>query len=79
MSQGEGTSSLVALRARTRDTPSPSEELTTLTRGKRFATRNRGQGETSGADAAVTLPSLPKLLRLSSVADPVRIWLDSCI
>ena len=73
MLQGEGTSSLVSLRARTRDTPSPNEELSSpLTRGKRIATRNRGQGENSGTDAAVTLPSLPKRLCFSSVAGPVR-------
>lgn len=76
--KGEGTSSLVALRARTRDTPSPSDELSSpLTRGKRIATRNRGQGENSGADAAFTLPSLAKRLCLSSVIGPVRTLLAS--
>lgn len=66
--QGDGTPSLVALRARTGDTPIPCEELSSpLTRGKRI-TRNRGQG----ADSSGTLPPLPKRLCLSSVGGPVR-------
>lgn len=75
--QGDGTSSFVALRARTRDTPSLGEELSSpFTRGKR-ATRNRGQGENSGADASVTLPFPHKRLCLSSVIGPVRTLLAS--
>ncbi|KAG7496580.1 nuclear-interacting partner of ALK [Solea senegalensis] len=43
--QGEGNSP-VALRARSRDSPSPSEELPSpLSKGKRPATRSRGQGD----------------------------------
>lgn len=76
--QGEGTSSLVALRARSKDTPNPCEELTSpLTRGKRIATRNRGQGEISGADSSGTLPPLPKQLCLSLVGGPVRTFLTN--
>lgn len=63
--QGEGTPSPVALRARSRDTPSPCEELSSpLTRGKRITIRNRGQGENSGSDSS-GLPPLPKRLCLS--------------
>lgn len=73
MLQSEGTSSPVSLRARSRDSPSPSEELPSLLpRGKRSATRSRGQGDTSGADGAVSLQHPPKRLCLSSVGDPVR-------
>lgn len=70
--QGEGTSSPVALRARSRDSPSPSEELPSpLTRGKRTAAR-RGQGDNSGTDAAATMHHPPKRLCLSSHGGPVR-------
>lgn len=66
--QGEGTSSPVALRARSRDSPSPSEELPSpLTRGKRTASRGRGQGDNSGPDGAASLQHPPKRLCLSSV------------
>ncbi|XP_078099263.1 zinc finger C3HC-type protein 1 isoform X1 [Sander vitreus] len=69
--QSEGTSSPVSLRARSRDSPSPSEELPSLLpRGKRSATRSRGQGDTSGADGAASLQHPPKRLCLSSVGDP---------
>lgn len=69
--QGEGTSSPVGLRARSRDSPSPSEELPSpLTRGKRPATRSRGQGDNSGADGAAGLQHTPKRLCLSSVGGP---------
>ncbi|XP_003972923.1 zinc finger C3HC-type protein 1 [Takifugu rubripes] len=68
--QGNGTPSLVALRARSGDTPIPCEELSSpLTRGKRIA-RNRGQGENPGADSSGTLPPLPKRLCLSLVGGP---------
>lgn len=74
MLQGEGTYSPVALRARSRDSPSPSEELPSpLTRGKRPATRSRGQGENSGCDGGASLQHLPKRLCLSSAGGPVRI------
>lgn len=70
--QGDGTPSLVALRARSGDTPIPCEEFSSpLTRGKRIA-RNRGQGENPGADSSGTLPPLPKRLCLSLVGAPVR-------
>ncbi|XP_073336698.1 zinc finger C3HC-type protein 1 [Pagrus major] len=69
--QGEGTSSPVALRARSRDSPSPSEELPSpLTRGKRTATRSRGQGDNSGAEGAASQQHPPKRLCLSSVGGP---------
>ncbi|XP_029020115.1 nuclear-interacting partner of ALK [Betta splendens] len=61
--QGEGTYSLVALRARS----SPSDELLSpFTRGKRPATRSRGQGDTSGSDGAAGLQHPPKRLCLSA-------------
>lgn len=70
--QSDGTPSLVALRARSGDTPIPCEELSSpLTRGKRIA-RNRAQGENPGADSSGTLPPLPKRLCLSLVVGPVR-------
>uniref|UniRef100_UPI0037E73892 zinc finger C3HC-type protein 1 n=1 Tax=Semicossyphus pulcher TaxID=241346 RepID=UPI0037E73892 len=69
--QGEGTSSPVGLRARSRDSPSPSEEIPSpLTRGKRPATRSRGQGDTSGPDGAASMQLPPKRLCLSSVGGP---------
>ncbi|XP_041636287.1 nuclear-interacting partner of ALK [Cheilinus undulatus] len=69
--QGEGTSSPVGLRARSRDSPSPSEELPSpLTRGKRPATRNKGQGDNSGAEGAASLQTPPKRLCLSTVGGP---------
>ncbi|XP_071358666.1 zinc finger C3HC-type protein 1 [Trachinotus anak] len=69
--QGEGISSPAALRARSRDSPSPSEELPSpLTRGKRPATRSRGQGDNSGADGAPGLHHPPKRLCLSSFGGP---------
>ncbi|KAF3705120.1 Nuclear-interacting partner of ALK Nuclear-interacting partner of anaplastic lymphoma kinase [Channa argus] len=65
--QGDCTYSPVALRARSRDSPSPSEDLPSpLTRGKRPATRSRGQGENSGSDGIAGLQLLPKRLCLSS-------------
>ncbi|KAM4570183.1 zinc finger C3HC-type protein 1 isoform 2-T2 [Odontesthes bonariensis] len=68
--QAEGTSSPVAMRARSRDSPSPSEELSSLlTRGKRPATRSRGQGDGSGTDGAASLHP-PKRLCLSSFSGP---------
>ncbi|KAI3366398.1 hypothetical protein L3Q82_000553 [Scortum barcoo] len=68
---GEGTSSPVALRARSRDSPSPSEDLPSpLTRGKRSATRGRGQGDNAGADGTASLHNPPKRLCLSSVGGP---------
>lgn len=71
--QGEGTSSPVGLRARSRDSPSPSEELSSpLTRGKRTATRGRGQGDNSGPDGTASLQHPPKRLCLSSIGGPVR-------
>lgn len=71
--QGEGTPSPVALRARSRDSPSPSEELPSpLTRGKRTATRSKGQGDNPGPDGAATLHHPPKRLCLSSLGGPVR-------
>nr|XP_020455221.1 nuclear-interacting partner of ALK [Monopterus albus] len=66
--QGEGTSSFVALRARSRDSPSPNEELPSpLTRGKRPAARTRGQGDNCGSDGIASLQHPPKRLCLSSV------------
>ncbi|XP_038145331.1 nuclear-interacting partner of ALK isoform X1 [Cyprinodon tularosa] len=68
--QDEGTPSPVALRARSRDSPSPSEELPSpLSRGKRPATRNRGQGFGSGTDGTAPLHP-PKRLCLSSAGGP---------
>uniref|UniRef100_A0A665WQL6 Zinc finger, C3HC-type containing 1 n=1 Tax=Echeneis naucrates TaxID=173247 RepID=A0A665WQL6_ECHNA len=67
----QGTSSPVALRARSRDSPSPSEELPSpLTRGKRPATRSRLQGDNSGADGAASMQHPPKRLCLSSFGAP---------
>lgn len=72
MMQGEGTSSPVALRAKSRDSPTPNEEMPSpLARGKRPATRSRGQGEPSGTDGAAGLYP-PKRLCLSSSGGPVR-------
>ncbi|CAJ1054862.1 nuclear-interacting partner of ALK [Xyrichtys novacula] len=69
--QGEGTSSPVGLRARSRDSPSPSEEIPSpLTRGKRPATRNKGQGDSAGAEGVPSLQNPPKRLCLSSVGAP---------
>ncbi|XP_070709767.1 zinc finger C3HC-type protein 1 isoform X2 [Pempheris klunzingeri] len=69
--QGEGTSSPSALRARSRDSPSPSEELPSpLTRGKRSATRGKGQGDNTGTDGAASLQHPPKRLCLSTVGGP---------
>ncbi|MEQ2260811.1 hypothetical protein XENORESO_001733, partial [Xenotaenia resolanae] len=69
----EGTSSPVASRARSRDSPSPSEELPSpLARGKRPATRSRGQGFGSGTDGTASLHP-PKRLCLSSAGGPVRL------
>ncbi|KAK2858983.1 hypothetical protein Q5P01_003603 [Channa striata] len=64
--QGEGTYSPVALRARSRDSPSPSEDLPSpLTRGKRPATRSRGQGDNFGSEGIGSLQHTPKRLCLS--------------
>lgn len=69
--QGDGTTSLVALRARSRDSPSPSEDLPSpLSRGKRPATRSRGHGDNSGGDGAANLHHPPKRLCLSSAGGP---------
>ncbi|XP_034529166.1 nuclear-interacting partner of ALK isoform X2 [Notolabrus celidotus] len=66
--QGEGTSSPVGLRARSRDSPSPSEDMPSpLTRGKRAATRNQGQGDNSGAEGTSSPQNPPKRMCLSSV------------
>lgn len=63
-------SSPSALRARSRDWPSPNDELhSPLTRGKRPATRSRGQGENPGADGSAACPS--KRLCFASVSGPV--------
>ncbi|KAL7370885.1 hypothetical protein ABVT39_013546 [Epinephelus coioides] len=68
--QGEGASP-VSLRARSRDSPSPSEELQSpLPRGKRPATRSKGQGDNSGVDGAASLYHPPKRLCLSSFGGP---------
>ncbi|XP_027900013.1 zinc finger C3HC-type protein 1 [Xiphophorus couchianus] len=68
--QDDGTASPVASRARSRDSPSPSEDLTSpLTRGKRPATRSRGQGFGSGTDGAASLHP-PKRLCLSLAGGP---------
>lgn len=68
--QGEGASSPIALRARSRDSPSPSEELPSpLTRGKRPATRSKGQGEGPGTDGALIIHP-PKRLCLSTLGGP---------
>uniref|UniRef100_A0A3P8S1V7 Zinc finger, C3HC-type containing 1 n=1 Tax=Amphiprion percula TaxID=161767 RepID=A0A3P8S1V7_AMPPE len=68
--QGEGTSSPVASRARSRDSPSPSEDMPSpLTRGKRPATRSRGQGDGSVTEGAAS-PQPPKRLCLSSAGGP---------
>uniref|UniRef100_A0A1A7WZI7 Zinc finger, C3HC-type containing 1 n=2 Tax=Iconisemion striatum TaxID=60296 RepID=A0A1A7WZI7_9TELE len=67
--QSEG-SSPTALRARSRDSPSPSEDLPSpLARGKRPATRSRGHGEVSGTDGAACLHP-PKRLCLSPTGGP---------
>uniref|UniRef100_A0A1A8RBR4 Zinc finger, C3HC-type containing 1 n=1 Tax=Nothobranchius rachovii TaxID=451742 RepID=A0A1A8RBR4_9TELE len=67
--QGEG-SSPAAPRARIRDSPSPNEELPSpLARGKRPATRSRGQGEASGTDGTPCLHPR-KLLCLSPTGGP---------
>ncbi|PWA18283.1 hypothetical protein CCH79_00017807 [Gambusia affinis] len=64
------TTSPVASRARSRDSPSPSEDLPSpLTRGKRPATRSRGQGFGSGTDGAASLHP-PKRLCLSLAGGP---------
>lgn len=71
MIQCDGTSSPVASRAKSRDSPTPSEEMPSPSvRGKRPATRSRGQGDASGTDGAAGLP--PKRLCLSSSGGPVR-------
>ncbi|XP_042367226.1 nuclear-interacting partner of ALK [Plectropomus leopardus] len=68
--QGEGASP-ASLRARSRDSPSPSEELQSpLPRGKRAATRGKGQGDNAGGDGAASLYHPPKRLCLSSVGGP---------
>ncbi|XP_028255418.1 zinc finger C3HC-type protein 1 [Parambassis ranga] len=68
--QGEGTLSPVALRARSRDSPSPSEEVPSpLTRGKRPATRSRGHGDGSSIDSVASLHP-PKRLCLSPAVGP---------
>ncbi|XP_068611368.1 zinc finger C3HC-type protein 1 [Brachionichthys hirsutus] len=69
--QGEGTSSPAGLRARSRDSPSPSEEVPSpVTRGKRTAIRQRGQGDNSGMDGDATLLHPPKRLCLSTLGGP---------
>lgn len=65
--QGEGNLPSQALRARSRDSPSPSEELPSpLARGKRPATRSRGQSDTTGGDSATCFQPPPKRLCFSS-------------
>ncbi|KAG8005626.1 NIPA-like protein, partial [Nibea albiflora] len=57
--------------AASRDSPSPSEELPSpLTRGKRTASRGRGQGDNSGPDGTSSLQHPPKRLCLSSLGGP---------
>ncbi|XP_061922815.1 nuclear-interacting partner of ALK [Entelurus aequoreus] len=69
--QGEGIP--VAMRAKSRDSPSPVEELPSpLTRGKRPATRSQGPGEGASADGTSCLPLASKRLRLSSTDDIVH-------
>ncbi|XP_074553788.1 zinc finger C3HC-type protein 1 [Halichoeres trimaculatus] len=69
--QGEGTSSPVGLRARSRDSPSPSEDMPSpLARGKRPATRSQGQGDNSAAEGTSSPQNPPKRLCLSSVGAP---------
>uniref|UniRef100_A0A3P9I193 Zinc finger, C3HC-type containing 1 n=1 Tax=Oryzias latipes TaxID=8090 RepID=A0A3P9I193_ORYLA len=69
--QVEGTSSSpTALRAKSRDSPSPSDDLLSpLTRGKRPATRSRGHGDNLGADGSTSLHP-PKRLCFSTVGGP---------
>ncbi|XP_017270242.3 nuclear-interacting partner of ALK [Kryptolebias marmoratus] len=68
--QGDGTSSPVASRAKSRDSPTPSEEMPSPSaRGKRPATRSRGQGEALGTDGTAGLHP-PKRLCLSSSGGP---------
>ncbi|CAG5927564.1 unnamed protein product [Menidia menidia] len=68
--QAEGTSSPVALRARSRDSPSPSEELSSpLARGKRPATRSRAMGDSPGSEGTASLHP-PKRLCLSPFSGP---------
>ncbi|XP_068443243.1 zinc finger C3HC-type protein 1 [Clinocottus analis] len=65
--QSDGPSSPVSLRARSRDSPSPSEELLSPSlRGKRSATRGKGHGDISGSDGAASPHHPPKRLCLSS-------------
>lgn len=74
LSQAEGASSPVVLRAKSRDSASPSEELPSpLTRGKRTATRARVQGDNSAADGASPLHHPPKRLCLPSLGGPVSV------
>ncbi|XP_076015117.1 zinc finger C3HC-type protein 1 [Genypterus blacodes] len=69
--QGEGTSSPVVLRTRSRDSPSPIEETPSpLTRGKRSASRTKGQGDSSGTDGAASPQHTPKRLCLSPTGGP---------
>ncbi|XP_040031299.2 zinc finger C3HC-type protein 1 [Gasterosteus aculeatus] len=69
--QSEGTSSPVSLRARSRDSPSPSEELQSpLPRGKRAVPRSRGQGDISGSEGAASPHNPPKRLCLSTSGGP---------
>ncbi|KAM3858782.1 zinc finger C3HC-type protein 1 [Diretmus argenteus] len=69
--QGEGTSSPLGLRARSRDSPSPIEELPSpVTRGKRTATRGRGPGDNSSSDGTASPQHTPKRMRLSSAGGP---------
>ncbi|KAM4614675.1 zinc finger C3HC-type protein 1 [Polymixia lowei] len=67
--QGEGTPSSLVLRTRSKDSPSPNEDLPSP-RGKRPATRSRGQGEGPAADGTASPQNTPKRLRLSSAGGP---------
>ncbi|XP_024120539.1 nuclear-interacting partner of ALK isoform X1 [Oryzias melastigma] len=68
--QAEGTSSPAALRAKSRDSPSPSDDLLSpLTRAKRPATRTRGHGDNPGGDGSTSLHP-PKRLCFSPVGGP---------
>uniref|UniRef100_A0A8C9TEY2 Zinc finger, C3HC-type containing 1 n=1 Tax=Scleropages formosus TaxID=113540 RepID=A0A8C9TEY2_SCLFO len=88
--QMESSPSPVMGRMRSRDTPSPSEELPSpMIRGKRPVTRSRGQGDTAGQEVPSSPQRKAKRLRLSSssssetsmhrgVFDPVAQHRDWC-
>ncbi|XP_056157615.1 nuclear-interacting partner of ALK [Lampris incognitus] len=69
--QVESTSSPLVSRTRSRDSPSPNEELPSpLSRGKRPATRSRGQGDGTGGDGTTSTQHSSKRIRLSSAGGP---------